>query len=62
MAEGAVSQIKEIPHVAAKTPLLAIGIGLGFLVLVLIVEAFKPGLLTGPIRHLLVTLGLKGAA
>jgi hypothetical protein len=61
MAEGAVAEIKDIPSTVRRMPWLAIGIGFGFLVLVLIVESFKPGLLTGPIRAMLVKLGLKGA-
>ncbi len=59
--EGAVNQIKEIPKVVAKTPLLFLGLGILFLVIVLIVEAYKPGLLTGPIRHVLTSIGLKSA-
>ena len=57
--EGPVAQIKEIPHVVAKTPLLFLGLGVLFLIIVLIVEAYKPGLLTGPIRHVLTSIGLK---
>lgn len=62
MAEGVVAQIKDVPRVTMSTPILALAIGLAFLVLVLIVEAYKPGLITGPIRHGLTTLGLKSAA
>ena len=59
--EGVEAQLKEIPKVVAKTPLLFIGLGILFLVIVLIVEAYKPGLLTGPIRHVLTSIGLKSA-
>lgn len=60
MAE-VVTQIKEVPKVFSRTPFLAIGVGLAFLILVLVVEAFKPGILTGPIRHALQAIGLASA-
>jgi len=60
MAE-VVADIKAVPKVFTKTPLLAIMVGLAFLVIVLVVEAFKPGLLTGPIRHALQAIGLASA-
>lgn len=59
--EAVTSQIKEIPQVVTKAPLLFIGLGLLFLMLTLIVEAYKPGLLTGPIRHVLTAVGLKSS-
>jgi hypothetical protein len=61
MSEGPIKEIEKVPSTVKNMPWLAIGIGFGFLVLVLIVESFKPGLLTGPIRAMLVKLGLKGA-
>jgi hypothetical protein len=42
-------------------PFAAIGIGFLFLILVLIIEAYKPGLFTGPIRSGLSKLGVKSA-
>lgn len=62
MSESVPTQIKDIPKVVAKTPFLFIGVGILFLILVLIVEAYKPGLLTGPIRHALEAIGLKASA
>lgn len=59
--EAVSSQIKEIPQVVTKAPLLFIGLGLLFLMLTLLVEAYKPGLLTGPIRHILTAIGVKTA-
>jgi len=60
--EGVTKQISEIPKVVTKTPLLFVGLGLFFLILVLVVEAYKPGLLTGPISHLLTSIGIKSAS
>lgn len=59
--EAVTTQVKEIPKVVAKAPLTAILIGLIFLAVVLIAEAYKPGLFTGPISHLLTAIGLKHA-
>lgn len=59
--EAVTTQVKEIPKVVAKAPLMAILIGLIFLTVVLVVEAYKPGLFTGPISHLLTSIGLKSA-
>ncbi len=60
--EGVTKQIGEVPKVLTKQPLLFIGVGLLFLILVLVVEAYKPGLLTGPISHLLTSIGIKSAS
>ncbi len=60
--EAVTAQIKEIPKVVVKAPLMFIGLGLLFLLLTLLVETYKPGLLTGPLSHLLLSLGLKQAA
>lgn len=59
--ESVKTQVTEIPKVVAKAPLMAILIGLLFLTVVLIAEAYKPGLFTGPISHLLTAIGLKHA-
>jgi len=65
MAEGAVTQVKEIIptafHSARHTPILALGIVFLVLFAVLLLEAYKPGLLTGPVRRGLTALGLKSA-
>jgi hypothetical protein len=65
MAEGVVAQVKETPAVVASTvrhrPVLAIGVGIVVLLGVLILEAFKPGLITGPLRKLLSKIGFKTA-
>jgi len=65
MADGVVAQVKDIPGTAIdavkKTPVLAIGISLLVLTLVLLIEAFKPGIITGPIRRMLGMLGVKTA-
>jgi hypothetical protein len=61
MAEGAITQLKEVPHEIRKFPVMAIGIGIAFLFLVLLIEAFKPGLITGPIRSVLHAIGFKTA-
>ena len=65
MAEGVVAQIKDIPGTAVSsvrnTPVLAFGIMLLVILVVLLIEAYKPGLLTNPMRKVLTTLGLKSA-
>ncbi len=65
MAESVVAQVKDIPGTALdsvkKTPVLAIGISLLVLTLVLLIEAFKPGIITGPIRRMLRAVGVKTA-
>jgi hypothetical protein len=42
-------------------PVIMLSIILTGLILVLVLEAFKPGLITGPLRAGLRKLGLKGA-
>jgi hypothetical protein len=42
-------------------PWAALTIGAIFLFLVLLLEAFKPGLVTGPFKALLRMVGVKGA-
>lgn len=65
MAESVVAQIKDIPGTAVgsvrNTPVLAIGIAFLVVILVLLIEAYKPGLLTNPARKLLTAVGLKSA-
>jgi hypothetical protein len=47
-----VGQVAAVPKVALHRPILFLGIGFGFLFLVIILEMFKPGLITGPIKRL----------
>lgn len=61
MAEGVVAEIKAVPGDIRRTPWTAIGIGILFLVLVLIIEAYKPGMITGPIKSFLAMFGIKAA-
>ena len=61
MSEAIVTQVKEAPGKFLSAPFMAIVIGVIFLMLVLIVEAYKPGLITGPIRRGLTAVGLKSA-
>jgi len=65
MAEGAVAQLKDVPGTIGGTvrskPFLAVGVMVGVLVIVLLVEAFKPGLITGPIRKALRAVGVSNA-
>jgi len=57
--------VKDIPGTALgavrHTPILAFGIVMLVLFAVLLLEAYKPGLLTGPVRRGLTALGLKSA-
>ena len=61
MAEGVVAQIKSAPGDIKRMPWAALTIGAIFLFLVLLLEAFKPGLVTGPFKALLRMVGVKGA-
>jgi hypothetical protein len=61
MAESAVAEIKSAPKEFTREPWKAIAVGFIFLLLVLIIEAFKPGLITGPIKSLLAMVGLKSS-
>jgi hypothetical protein len=65
MAESVVTQVKEVPgtlvSTVRRTPVLAIGIMFMVLFLVLLLEAYKPGLLTGPVKSLLHAIGVSTA-
>jgi len=65
MAEGVVAQIKagpgDIIGSVRHTPVTAIVVLLLVLMIVLFVEAYKPGLLTNIPRKILTTIGLKSA-
>jgi hypothetical protein len=65
MAETVVKQATEGPAVAfntlRRTPVLAIGLMFIVLFVVLLLEAYKPGLLTGPVKRLLNAIGVKNA-
>lgn len=61
MAEGVVTQIEKAPKQFFKSPIMALTIGLIAVVFVVLVEIFKPGAITGPIRRGLGLIpGLKG--
>lgn len=61
MSEGVIAQVKAAPGDIKRFPWMALTIGAIFLVLVLFIEAFKPGLVTGPFRALLHAVGVKNA-
>jgi hypothetical protein len=61
MSESIATQVKEAPGKFLSAPIMAMVIGLIFLVAVLIAEAYKPGLITGPIRRGLSAIGVKSA-
>ncbi len=66
MAESVVAQVKEgladlSPKKALHKPVTMAVVVIGVLTIVLLLEAFKPGLLTGPIRAGLRKLGVKTA-
>jgi len=61
MAEGVVAQVESAPKKFLTAPIMALTIGLIFTVFVVLVEIFKPGVITGPIRRGLGLIpGLKG--
>jgi hypothetical protein len=66
MAEGVVAQVKEGPGDVLKTvkskPITALVIGFIVLSLVVLIELFKPGALTGPIRKMFGMVGITGKA
>jgi hypothetical protein len=61
MAEGVVKEIVTAPKQFLSHPVVAISIGVFFLLMVLLLEAFKPGLVTGPFKSFLRMVGVKGA-
>lgn len=65
MAEGVVAQVKDIPGTAIgavrHTPILAFGIILLSIMFVVLLEVWKPGLLTGPVKSFLHMVGVKSA-
>ena len=61
MAEGVIADIKHVPGEIRHSPMKFIVGGLVFLLFVLILEAYKPGLITGPIKSLLAMVGIKGS-
>lgn len=58
MAEGIVPQIKAAPGKFLSAPVMAITIGILFTLVVLVIEAKKPGILTGKLRSLLAKVNL----
>jgi len=65
MAESVVTQVKEVPSTVInsvrRTPVLAIGVMFAVLLIVLLIESYKPGLLTNPVRKVLGLAGIKSA-
>jgi hypothetical protein len=63
MAESVVAQVKDVPgtviNTVRRTPVLAIGVMFAVLLIVLLIEAYKPGLLTNPVRKVLGIVGVK---
>jgi hypothetical protein len=63
MAESVVAQVKEVPSAVVgtlrRTPVLAIGVMFAVLFIVLLIEAYKPGLITNPVRKVLGIVGVK---
>ena len=51
----------DVPNTIKSKPLVALVVGFLVLTLVLLIEAFKPGLITGPIRRMLQAIGVKNA-
>jgi hypothetical protein len=58
MAEGIATQLKEAPKKFLTAPVMAIAIGLMFTLVVLVIEAKKPGILTDKLRALLHKVNL----
>lgn len=63
MAESVITQVKEVPGTVVgtlrRTPVLAIGVMFTVLLIVLLIEAYKPGLITNPVRRVLGIVGVK---
>jgi hypothetical protein len=57
-----VADIKAVPNEITKTPLKFVLGGVVFLLFVLILEAFKPGIITGPLKNLLKMVGIGSGA
>jgi hypothetical protein len=51
----------DVPRTIRHKPIVALVVGFLVLFLVLLVEAYKPGLVTGPIKKLLNAIGVKAA-
>ena len=66
MAEGVVAQAKEAPGDVIKTvkdkPVTALVVGVIVLALVVLLEIFFPGVITGRIRAMFNAVGVKGKA
>jgi hypothetical protein len=61
VAEAVTTQIAEAPKKFLTAPVMAVTIGAIFLLLVLFLEAYKPGIITGPFKSLLNAVGVKKA-
>jgi hypothetical protein len=51
----------DIPRTIKNKPVVALAVGFFTLLLVLFIEAYRPGLITGPIKKLLTAVGVKSA-
>ena len=58
MAEGVLGELKATPMEIKKSPWTALAIGFIFLTLVLLLEAYKPGVITNPIKSFLAMFGV----
>ena len=56
--EGVAAQLKEAPKKFLTAPVMAITIGILFTMIVLVIEAKKPGVITDKIRALLHKVNL----
>ena len=58
-----VSAVTEVPKTAVATtmrrPLFALGMAFFLLAVVLIIETYRPGVITNPIRRFLAVFGVK---
>jgi hypothetical protein len=65
MAEGVVAQVTGAPGAIVSgvknKPIAAVATFFFILLFILIVEAYKPGLFTGPVKKLLGAVGVKSA-
>jgi Flp pilus assembly pilin Flp len=66
MAEGIVAQAKEgvgdVTHTVTKKPVTALVVALIAVSLVVLIEIFFPGAITGRIRSMFNAVGVKGKA
>jgi hypothetical protein len=56
--EGVATQLKEAPRKFLSAPVMAIAIGIMFTLVILVIEAKKPGILTDKLRAVLHKVNL----